>query len=320
MKTATKIWIITAASLLLLGCIIFAVVMSMIKWDFSKLSTSEYETNRYDITEDFKKISIETNTADVELEASEDGTCFAICHERTNEKHAVKVENDTLIIESVDTRKWYEYIGFNFGKTQITLYLPCEEYGGLSVKADTGDIEIPNDFSFEDAEIVTSTGDVSFNASVFGALKIKTSTGDIFTDALSAGSLDLAVTTGKITASGITCGDLSLKVSTGTATLSDVNCKSLTSIGNTGDITMKNLLTAENLSVKRSTGDVRLDGVDADGIFIETDTGDVVGSLLSEKVFIANTDTGKMEIPYSATGGRCEINTNTGDIKITVKK
>lgn len=320
MSTATKIWIITAASLLLLGCIIFVGVMSMIKWDFAKLSTSKYETNRYDIAEDFKGISIGTNTADVKLEASEDGTCFALCHERTNEKHAVKVENGTLIIELTDTRKWYEYIGFDFDKPEITLYLPRGEYGTLSVKADTGDIYIPKDFSFEGAEIKASTGDVTCNASIFGALKIKTSTGDIFTEELSAGSLDLAVTTGRITASDITCGDLSLKVSTGNTQLSDVICKSITSSGNTGNITIKNLLAAEKLSIKRSTGNVSFDGMDAAELFIETDTGDVVGSLLSDKVFIANTDTGTTEVPSSLAGGRCEITTNTGDIKITVKK
>ena len=49
-----------------------------------------------------------------------------------------------------------------------------------------------------------------------------------------------------------------------------------------------------------------------------TDTGDVRGSLLSEKVFIVNTDTGRKEVPDTITGGRCEITTDTGDVKITI--
>ena len=57
---------------------------------------------------------------------------------------------------------------------------------------------------------------------------------------------------------------------------------------------------------------------DAASIFVETDTGDVKGSLLSEKIFIINTDTGKKEVPESTTGGRCKITTDTGDIKITI--
>ena len=40
--------------------------------------------------------------------------------------------------------------------------------------------------------------------------------------------------------------------------------------------------------------------------------------VLSAKVFITETDTGKVEVPKSVTGGRCEIETDTGDIQITV--
>ena len=55
---------------------------------------------------------------------------------------------------------------------------------------------------------------------------------------------------------------------------------------------------------------------DAAEIFVETDTGDVKGSLLSEKVFIPKSDTGDIKVPKTVTGGRCEITTDTGDIKI----
>ena len=65
MKKSTKIWLIIAASLVLIGLIIFAGVMSMVKWDFKKLSTVKYETNNYEITEEYRNISIVTNTADI---------------------------------------------------------------------------------------------------------------------------------------------------------------------------------------------------------------------------------------------------------------
>ena len=64
--------------------------------------------------------------------------------------------------------------------------------------------------------------------------------------------------------------------------------------------------------------DVSFESFDAAEIFIKTDTGDVEGELLSAKVFIAKTDTGKINVPSTATGGRCEISTDTGDIRITV--
>lgn len=42
------------------------------------------------------------------------------------------------------------------------------------------------------------------------------------------------------------------------------------------------------------------------------------GSLLSDKVFLMQTDTGEVDVPKTVTGGKCEIITDTGDIRIDV--
>jgi DUF4097 and DUF4098 domain-containing protein YvlB len=63
-----------------------------------------------------------------------------------------------------------------------------------------------------------------------------------------------------------------------------------------------------------------LDACDAAEIYIKTDTGNVEGRFLSDKVFIAKTDTGLINVPKTITGGRCEITTNTGDICVTLDK
>jgi DUF4097 and DUF4098 domain-containing protein YvlB len=152
-------------------------------------------------------------------------------------------------------------------------------------------------------------------------VKIKTTTGNICIEDASVGSLDLAVSTGKVTVSGVTCeGNIALGVSTGKAYLSNIRCKNFTSSGSTGDISLNNVIATEKLSIERSTGGVKLDRSDAAEIFIETHTGNVTGSLLTDKVFITQTDTGKINVPKTVSGGRCEITTDTGDIQITVKK
>lgn len=319
MSKNTKIWLIIAASLLLLGCIIFGGVMSMLKWDFIKLSTNKYEINNYEINENFRSILVDTNTADVKFIPSEDSQCSVECYEHNNLRHSVAVKDGTLVIEIVDTRKWYEHIGINFGAPKISVYIPQGKYDTLSVKSDTGDVEISKVFSFESINVSASTSDVTNYASVSGSVKIKTSTGNILVENISAGSLDLSVSTGRVCVSGVTCeGDVSVKVSTGKANLTDTRCKSVISSGDTGDIFLKNVIAWEKFSIERSTGDVKFDGSDAAEIFVETDTGDVTGSLLADKVFIARTDTGDIDVPNSITGGRCEITTDTGDIKITI--
>lgn len=232
-------------------------------------------------------------------------------------KHSVTVENDVLIVKI--NKSWYDYIGYNFGSPKITVYLPKTEYNALSINESTGNIEIPKDYLFENVDISLSTGDVNFCASVSKSVKIETTTGNIRVENISAGALDLSVTTGKVNVSGVTCrDDITVGVLTGKAYLTDISCKSVISSGTTGSISLSNVIATNKFSVERSTGDVEFNGCDADEIYVKTNTRNVTGSFLSNKVFITDTDTGSVDVPKIVTGGRCEINTHTGDIKIKI--
>lgn len=81
---------------------------------------------------------------------------------------------------------------------------------------------------------------------------------------------------------------------------------------------MENVIASGKFTCKRDTGDVKLTLCDAAELYIKTDTGDVTGSLKTDKIIFAQTDTGKVSVPKTTTGGRCEIETDTGDIKITI--
>ena len=313
-----KIWLMIAISLILAGCLIFCGVMTALKWDFTKLSTYQYETNHYELRDHYESISIDTSTADIQLLPSEDSQCSVVCYEQKNMKHSVAVTDGTLVIKLKDTRKWYEHIGMGFSSPKITVYIPQGEYGTLSINSSTGNVDIPEHYGFEGIDISVSTGNVNCRSSAKGNIQIRTSTGNIHAESISAKSLTLSVSTGHVQAESITCDEgVTVSVSTGKTSLTDVNCKYITSTGNTGDVSLKNVIVTEKFSIERSTGDVNFDGSDAAEIFVETDTGDVTGTLLSEKIFIVQTDTGSINVPKTVTGGKCEISTSTGDIRIT---
>lgn len=319
MGKKTKIWLVVAGVLVVVGLILFAAVMMVYDWNFTKLSTVKYETNTYVAEGAFSNLILYTDTADITLVKTEDRKCKVVCYEPDNGKHSVTVQNGTLTINENDQRKWYEYIDITVDTPKITVYLSEEEYETLTIRASTGDIVIPKEFRFETIDILTSTGDVTNHASGAKTIQIKTSTGDIFVENVSAGVLMLSVSTGKVTVTDATCeSDFQITVSTGKANVNQAQCKNFISNGDTGDITLKNVIAREKLSVERSTGDVKLDGCNGAEILINTDTGDVTGSLLSEKVFLTETDTGDVMVPKTTTGGICQITTNTGDIKITV--
>ncbi len=321
MSKKTKIWLVIATSLVVVGLILFTVVMTVYHWDFTKLSTEKYETNTYEISQPFRAISMNTDTADILFVVSDEGMGRVVCYEEENSKHSVSVQEGNLSISVADDRGWYEYIGINFSTPKITVYIPRGQYGALLVRSSTGDIEIPKDFRFESIDIRESTGNIVCYAPVTDAVKMKTSTGSICVENGSANTLDLSVSTGGITVSDVACrGDVTIEVSTGKTSLSDVTCKSVISRGDTGDISLKNVFAAEKFAIERGTGDVTFDGADAAEIVVRTDTGDVTGTLLSQKTFMAESDTGRVDVPKTVTGGRCEITTGTGDIRIKISQ
>ena len=279
MSKSVKIWLVIATVLVAIGLFVFVSVMATYGWDFSKLSTVNYKTNIYELKGEFDKISINVDTTDIEFALAEDD-CSVVCFEEEKVSHSVTVQNDTLFIGTVDTRKWYEHISISIGEPKMTVYLPKNEYVSLFIETDTSDITVPKEFSFETLRIDGDTSDVDCFATVSQVMEIEVSTGDINVDTDTAGGLNL--------------------------------------VSSTGDIRVSNIKVKENIDIETDTGDVRFENSDAAEISVETSTGDVIGTLLSEKVFITETSTGDISVPKTTSGGKCEVKTSTGDIKINV--
>lgn len=320
MSKTIKMWLIIAAFLAVLGLILFVGVMAAYDWDFTKLSTVKYETNTYEASGDFDKISIDVDTTEIEFVPSNDESCSIVCFEAEKVKHSAAVQNGTLVIDTVDTRKWYDHICISLGNPKMTIYLPQNVYASLFIDTDTGDIAIPKDFTFEDLEIKGDTADVECLASVSKVIKIESDTGNIKVDDISAEVIDFSTDTGSININSVTSkGNINIETDTGAVKLSDVTCMDFTAESDTGTISLKNVVAMGSFSIENDTGDVRFENSDATEISVKTSTGDVTGTLLSEKVFITETSTGNISVPKTITGGKCEITTSTGDIKIDIQ-
>ena len=321
MSKSKKIWLLIAASLMLVGVLLFVGVMNVLQWDFTRLSTGGLQTNRYEVTDEVLSISVNTATAEISLLPATDGKCTVECYEREYAKHTVTVEEGRLSIESVDTRKWYEHVGIHFGTPRITVYLPKGAYEALSVEATTGAVTVAKDFTFASLGIEQTTGSVKCYASATGEIGIHTTTGKVLVEGVTAGALDLSVTTGDVTVRDTVCTDgVRADVSTGDALLAGVSCASLFTEGSTGDVMLERVLVRETLTVTRTTGDVTILASDAAELWIQTTTGDVEGTLLTEKIFLVDTTTGEKDVPATVQGGRCEIHTTTGDIEIKLQR
>ena len=319
MSTKTKIWLIVAVSLLLIGASLFGGALGMSNYDISKMQSKKYETNKYEFEDAFESISITTNTADIEVLASDDGSCKVVCYEDIKAKHSVKIKDGVLEITVNDQRKWYDHIGFFvFSSQKVTVYIPKGEYDNLTIKSTTNDVTVSENLSFDKADVTCTTGDVKFGASTKTALNIKTGTGDIEIQKSSHGDFNLTVTTGNIKVSHVRCNNATVNVSSGDTRIDGMVCTSFESDGSTGNIVMSDLVSAGNMKVSRGTGDIKLDKCDAANLTLSTVTGNIKGTLLSPKIFIHHSGTGSVNLPQTTTGGTCKITTSTGNINIKI--
>ena len=295
-KTA-KVWLIVAVALVFLGSIFFVGVMSMSKWDFKKLSTVEYVTITYETNEDFNNIFLDTMTADIEFVISDNTKTVVECYDNKYVTHSVAVEDGVFKVKSIDNRKWYQHIGINMDSPKITVKLPKTDYASLIVNSTTSDVTIGEKFKFEKTEVLITTGDIKFEASVTDNIKLKTTTGDILLQNATAQEVDIKVTTGDVV-------------------LKNTQCRNLIINGTTGEARLTNVIAKEKIYVKRGSGDITLNDCDAKELSLNTTTGDITGSLLSDKVFTVKSTTGDINVPNTTNGGKCEINVTTGEVDI----
>ncbi len=320
MRRPKKIMLIFAAILTAAGIGLFCRALALNHWELSSLVGGKLVTNRVSVGEEFRSIRIEADTEAVFLLPSDDGSCSVTFLEREKETHTASVRDGTLFIAREDEREWYDRISlFPADSPTITVFLPRAEYASLFVGLSTGDVTVPADFAFGEIHLSLRTGDANCRASASGPIRIETSTGDIRLEGLSAGELALTASTGGMVLSSVVCeADAALTLSTGRTTLTDLSCGSLSSVGSTGDVILKNVIASGSIAVTRSTGDVEFERCDAAELCVETDTGSVSGSLRSDKVFIARSGTGRVEVPETTAGGKCKITTDTGSIRITI--
>ena len=106
---------------------------------------------------------------------------------------------------------------------------------------------------------------------------------------------------------------------TGSISVTDTSAERLKLDTDTGRISMINVIASGEFNLSSDTGNIKFDSCDADTIYVKTDTGNVSGSLLSDKIFTADSDTGSVDVPKTNDGGKCEIKTDTGNIKIQIE-
>lgn len=285
---------------ILLSLVGVFVVLVMIGIGRSIYLKSSEVTKTYSIEQTYNNIKIEGKTFDLNIYTSSNDETKIIYTETKKVSFEIKVIDGVLTVNQNDNRKFYDKL-FNFSDYEVELYISQKVIDSLTVKGSIGDIEVNKGVSFNNVDIINSMGDIDFNSNVTNNLIINNSTGDIEIENSKIG------------------GTLSIKTKTGDVELNNVNCNKLDIKITTGDVELHNSIVTTDFVHVGSTGDVQFNDFDANNIDVSVSTGDVKGTLKSNKIFIAKSKTGAINVPETTIGGICKITTSTGSIKIRYK-
>lgn len=280
MSRSKKFFIILAVIFMVTGLVMIGVSLKAAEFDFSNLSTVSYETNTYEIKENFEALIVNDIDGDIRIMASESGVCKVIVRDTGSISHKVEAYDGTLHITSEDNREWYEYIGiYAVEDCEVVIELPEEEYTSALIKTISGDIAVSDKISFEDAILISTSGDILFNGMVKNEFTVKSTSGEI--------------------------------------QLTDISVKELMVSGTSSDIEMERVNVENKAKIEAVSGDVELDSFDAGVIVIKTTSGDVEADLVTAKNFDIDTTSGDVSIPVSdLSAGDCVVKTVSGDVKI----
>jgi len=291
---------IVAALLIAVGLIVCVIGFAVNGFSFDFL-IEKTEVRTALITDDITDIYVTGSICKVQITESSDEQIKVVLRETDKIGYEISAKDGKLDISEENRKKWYDFIGFSFESTEVLVYLPEAEYGDINVKVNTGIVNLDG-VCVSDIRLTTDTGAVTVSADVNGDVYLESDTGKV--------SAKLSGTPERVE---ISCD-------TGSVSVNDTKCNSLDVQTATGRIELSHVICRDKLNLEADTGDIKLTKCDATEIKIETDTGDVTGTLLSEKDIYAESDTGRVDVPRSVDGGRCVIETDTGNINVKYVK
>lgn len=302
MKKSKKILITVAVILIAVGMICGFCGIYSLGFNFNEISTSDFVTHTYTVEDDFTNIIIEDAASNINFYKSNDDKCRVLCDEREKVTHTVVNENNTLTVRVKDERNWFERIniGFFVSDMRVSVYLPKNKYDSLNAASMSGDIDVANEFTFDNAKVGSISGDVSVKADVKQELNISSTSGDVIINNISA--------TECINASSVS----------GEIDLSNVKGKEIFAKTISGGVMLTDTVASQKLKANSTSGEIDLKKCDAKNIVLDTVSGEISGTLLSNKQFITETTSGTVNVPQSVSNEECRITTVSGDIYIEI--
>lgn len=289
MKKPLLITLIAAISATVVGALICVGAFAINGFDLRNFETEHYEKKTLSLSElkdgdKIKSLDLEIISHDIKIMPAEDSIGRIEYYESESFGYNIGTErkNGAAVLKAVseDRKVWYKNL-FSFDlpdeEKTFTVYLPKGEYDSLKVQAVSADLNIPEGYSFNGADITTVSGDVTLDKTdVSEKTYIKTTSGNIKAEGCSFAEPEIYTTS--------------------------------------GDIDLDRTLCAGLFVLETTSGDSSLMDFDCTTAKIKTVSGDIKGRFLTPKTYTIDTVSGDVDVPKSE-GGDCSVRTVSGDIE-----
>ena len=301
MKKSTKTALRLALILIAAGLVCGGLVFALNGFAFPPLDGVVRAEKETVILDSFQNVQIDTTSENVRLVTAKDGVCRIVYTGAESTAPSVLVQDGLLHISAEKYIPWYKDIRIFGRNTELTCYLPERHYHTVSVQNTSGDVLCDVAAYFAAGEFHTTSGRLTV-AGEFQNLTANSTSGDILVENSHSA---------KLCALKSTSGEISTQYS---------SFRVLHTKSTSGSVQFSQTRITEKLEAKVTSGDIRLEAVDAQELYMQTSSGSVTGTLTSPKIFIAETNSGLVNVPDTKEGGFCEVHTSSGNIHLEIEK
>ncbi|MBQ7545647.1 MAG: DUF4097 family beta strand repeat protein [Clostridia bacterium] len=320
-KKSTKIWLIAALVLILLGTVIGTVCLKTVGYDWTAFHPDDrftQETQQIHQSIQDLDVFIQSGSLYIKLTADENPSVTSKLN--GSSKVSVDIEDQKLIVrsESTEEMEWYERIWYTQDET-ITINLTRKEYREITVHSQSADIFVQDQLQCLDANIETNSGDVLCDLKVQQTLNCKSDSGDAEITG-TFNNLSVVSASGTIDCNACEAAAISLLTASGECTVRRCTLDQAVLISNSGNVFLMNTSLADTLRVSTHSGDVMLTYCTANAIKIGTTSGNVLGVTNLDWKYAVHTDSGSVLVPTSAGEHACIVRTTSGDVEFLKQK
>ena len=272
------------------------------------------------IEQNFKNISIDVSSSRLFLKPAKDGICKAVWEKGAKFCALAEVKEDTLYIRTPDKKEENGIENNSFKDAEITLYIPVREYGRFELTAFSEEIYVSGAFTFESLKITNKFSYIICVGFTANTVELNMDSGYIRTIYISSRDINLSAVSGDVVFERSEAKKITVKTVSGDVSVCNAKLDGLVAETSSGDVKLTEVTAENGLELQTSSGDVIFDRSDAKEITVHTASGEVRGSLLSDKVFVCKSSSGKINVPGTVTGGKCSVETDSGDINLVILK